>query len=288
MEKHGYNTVTTSSNTNGLLRTLLQEDTSGGRECYPSHNKTFWGKELAIMSRCNLLLMDQTDNKIKAVTEALPFVEKLTSPHSFDLPDTIVSEANKSGNGNLEIFDWSSVGLVADKRDHLNSSIQQVQPNTNNSSQLICSGNNSNTMASAGSEYLQEQAIKSSSSHEPPNLASYLPNVPEQCSGTGIQMSHIRPRKRPRKSTPRKIDIEWKNSCTGSHSTDSEETLSGEDIPSESENQCVPVSAGSHCRLSPRSDEESFFSGTKVLFKKTAGKGWASTIKSRTSFKFII
>lgn len=252
------NTVKTSSVANSPLRTLLQEDgnkpASDDKECHAMHNNTFWGKELGNMSqiRSSLFLMKNTNNKVnyhktsEAVEDSWPVDCKLTSPCGFKSPGYNLSEANMSTNRNLEIFDWSTVGVMADTNNHLNSS------------------------------------DTSDSTHKVPTSDSKFLNSPEQCKTGDLQSPktlHVKPRKRPRKSTPRKIDPVWQNSCSVSHSTDSEGTASADEVPSESPrklvisrespNDCVPVSSFRY-RFSPRSDEESS-SGTKVLFKRTAG-----------------
>ena len=252
------NAVKASSVANSLLKTLLQEDSnkpaSDDKECHTVHNNTFCGKELGNMSqiRSNLFLMKNTNNKVnyhktsEAFEDRLPVDCKLTSPCGFNLPGYNLSEANMSANRNLEIFDWSTVGVVADANNHRDSS------------------------------------DTSDSTHKVPTSDSNFLNSPEQCKRGDLQSPntlHVKPRKRPRKSTPRKVDPVWQNSCSGSHSTDSEGTASADEVPSESPrklaichespNDSVPVSSFRY-RFSPRSDEESS-GGTKVLFKRTAG-----------------
>ena len=252
------NTVRSSSHADGLLRTLLQEDSnkpaSGDEECRTILNNTFCGKEMGNISQIgsNLFLMKNTNKKdnyhktSEAVEEGVPVDSKLASTCGFKSGGYNLSEANMSATRNLEKLDWSTVGVVADENNHMNAS------HTNHSS------------------------------HKVPTSNSNFPNSPDQCSTGDVQSPntvHVKPRKRPRKSTPRKIDPVWQNSCCGSHSTDSEGTSSPDKIPSkstrklvissESPSNCVPVSSFCY-RFSPRSDEESS-GGTKVLFKRTAG-----------------
>ena len=285
------NAVTTSSDTSGILRPLLQKCSTkppaGDREGCPSHNKTFWGEEMGNLSQMpNLLLMEHTNNKVnipkhsETVTEALPVDNRLTSP-GFNF-----SKTDKSEKGRLEVLDWSSVGVVKNKNDHMKSSPQRVRCGSNSSSQL-CSGSSSKAVEVAGSECLQDQSIESSNGHMPQTSDAHLCNLPEQCPVSDKQMPQtplIRPRKRSRKSTPRKVDVNRKNPCSGSHSTDSEATLSADDKPSESPDESAPV-ASSHSRFSPRSDEESSCGGTKVLFKRTAGKRCALIVITSCKFK---
>ena len=269
-EARQINAVTTCTGTTEIRRTLLQEHRrDASEELCPSHDKTFFGKELRNMSKICNLLTEHTNgkngfvNRSEAVTEVLPLDENLTSPSSLKSPDN-------------HLFTWSRIGVLADtspKSEQLQSSHQHVQPLTTNNNSRFYSENRSKTAAAGNNNCSQEQISDSSVLHKELNSNSRLSN-----SFDGSQISqtpHLSSRKRPRKSIPRKIDVEWQKSFSGSNSTDSEGTFSADEKTSESPSQSESTSVrSSPKRCSPRSDEESSSIGTKVLFKKTAGKQW--------------
>lgn len=273
-DSHKYNSVSTSSGARGVLRTLLEESsvkpTTGDEECQLYIRDTLWGKDLR-----SGFLMENTYNKVQclntseAVPETLPGDNRLRSHQGPKSPGDNLSDTHISANMNLEISDWSTFGVVADsQRNHLNSSLA-----------------NKPLVAASEGEYLQKEPTEIRNSLEKaPTSVSHFCNPPEQCF-EGNSQSHnvmdVRPRKRPRKSIPRKIDREWRKACAASHSTDSEETASADEVPSlspdecitpcESPVKCVPVSSARCQHISSPRSAEGDSSGTKVLFKRSAG-----------------
>jgi len=234
--------------------------------------------------------MNKNEDYLKtadATTEVCSVAEKLSLPCEINTQTVTFSEDSNTRNGSLEYLDWFSIGVLAEKSpDELN-----LQP---------CSGKG----LTAGKNNREGQIIESCSYESMPKSSTKTLKVAasgkfasidtdedkkrgqETCSnigktagksslemclaGTDNQKQKIDcliPRKRPRKSIPRKIDIKSEHFGSCSHSTDSEETLSADETTSElSSNKCTPV-------VSPKSSRSDSISprGTKVIFKRTAG-----------------
>lgn len=264
-EERQINNTRTGTGTVGILRTLLRESGKdpSGKYCHSDH-KSLWGKEHVFMPQMgNLLLTENTNTKDMPVTNVVPLDGKLISPCCLNSVDKDSLEANKTGTRNLESHDWSRVGVLADENSeqlHVKSSRKRL--NSNRTSSHLYSRNISEGGA-FGKNCLQGQTTEISVPQNKPLFTPPLCNSTgqTQISQTPVSLS----RKRPRKSVPRKIDmhLEWQKSCS---SSDGE----GTSKVSESPNQDVSGSP-SHERSSSESDKESS-GGTKVLFKRTAGK----------------
>lgn len=265
-EERQSNNTRTGTGTVGILRTLLQES---GKDPFGkylhSDYKSLWGKEEHVFmpQMGNFLLTENTNTKDMPVTNVVPLDGKLISPCCLNSFDKYSLEANKTGTRNLESHDWSRVGVLADENSeqpHVNSSRKRL--NSNSTSSLSYSRQISEGEAFA-KDCLQGQTTEISVPQNKPLFTPPLCNSTgqTQISQTSVSLS----RKRPRKSVPRKIDmhLEWQKSCS---SSDGE----GTSKVSESSNQDVSGSP-SHERSSSESDKESS-GGTKVLFKRTAGK----------------
>lgn len=260
-EERHINNTRTGTGTVGILTTLLRESGKDpfGKYCHSDH-KSLWGKEHVFMPQMGNL---NTNTKDMPVTNVVPLDGKLISPCCLNSFDKYSLEANKTGTRNLESHDWSRVGVLANENSeqlHVNSSRKRL--NSNFTSSLSYSGHISEGEA-FGKDCLQGQTTEVSVPQNKPLFTPALCNSTgqTQISQTPVSLS----RKRPRKSIPRKIDmhLEWQKSCS---SSDGE----GTSKVSESPNQDVSGSP-SHERSSSESDKESS-GGTKVLFKRTAGK----------------
>lgn len=234
--------------------------------------------------------MNKNEDYLKtadAATEVCSVAKKLSLPCEINTQTVTFSEDSNTRNGSLEYLDWFSIGVLAEKSpDELNLQ--------------LCSGKG----LTAGENNREGQIIESCSYESMPNSSTKTLKVAasgkfasidtdedkkrgqETCSnigktagksslemclaGTDNQKQKIDcliPRKRPRKSIPRKIDIKSEDFGSCSHSTDTEETLSADETTSElSSNKCTPV-------VSPKSSRSDSISprGTKVIFKRTAG-----------------
>lgn len=261
-EERHINNTRTGTGTVGILTTLLRESGNDpfGKYCHSDH-KSLWGKEHVFMPQMGNL---NTNTKDMPVTNVVPLDGKLISPCCLNSFDKYSLEANKTGTRNLESHDWSRVGVLANENSeqlHVNSSRKRL--NSNFTSSLSYSGHISEGEA-FGKDCLQGQTTEVSVPQNKPLFTPALCNSTgqTQISQTPVSLS----RKRPRKSIPRKIDmhLEWQKSCS---SSDGE----GTSKVSESPNQDVSGSP-SHERSCSESDKESS-GGTKVLFKRTAGKG---------------
>ncbi|KAL9964587.1 hypothetical protein ACROYT_G028244 [Oculina patagonica] len=219
--------------------------------------------------------------------------------------------ASKSRSGNLESLHWSNIGVLAEKNPDKLNLYHHVQHETDKRSPLYL---DKDLTAATGSNCQKVQATKGFNYDSVQNsplktmkelvggtfvgrfdVAEDIKRYQEASSGssettgkssldqeTRLQegdkqkTDFIIPRKRPRKSIPRKVDIARENLYASFHSTDSEETLSADEVNSElSPNESTPVvspkSSGSGSK-SPR--------GTKVIFKRTAGVWSVSSLKS--------
>ena len=256
------NNTRTGTGTVGILTTLLRESGKDpfGKYCHSDH-KSLWGKEHVCMPQMSNL---NTSTKDMPVTNVVPLDGKLISPCCLNSFDKYSLEANKTGTRNLESHDWSRVGVLANEdSEQLRVNSSRKRLNSNFTSSLSYSGHISEGEA-FGKDCLQGQTTEVSVPQNKPLFTPALCNSTgqTQISQTPVSLS----RKRPRKSIPRKIDmhLEWQKSCS---SSDGE----GTSKVSESPNQDVSGSP-SHERSSSESDKESS-GGTKVLFKRTAGKG---------------
>ncbi|XP_078381417.1 uncharacterized protein LOC144664178 [Oculina patagonica] len=263
-------------------------------ECCPSHDKNCQEKEPERMSQlCGLLLSGHV------------------IPHGLNAQSINFSEASKSRSGNLESLHWSNIGVLAEKNPDKLNLYHHVQHETDKRSPLYL---DKDLTAATGSNCQKVQATKGFNYDSVQNsplktmkelvggtfvgrfdVAEDIKRYQEASSGssettgkssldqeTRLQegdkqkTDFIIPRKRPRKSIPRKVDIARENLYASFHSTDSEETLSADEVNSElSPNESTPVvspkSSGSGSK-SPR--------GTKVIFKRTAGVWSVSSLKS--------
>lgn len=273
-------------------------------ECNSSHDRTLQEKEpeSTLQIRGLLLTGHKKGESSEADMEAFSVAEKMSLPCDFNAQSIAFPEASKSGSGSLENLDWFNIGVLAENSDQQDSHQQHVQLKTDKNSQL-CS--EKDLTASAGSDYLQGQATESSKFDEVSNTSTKGLKVSagntvrdldagdlgnsryeKACNATcktfdesSLEMSLeggdtqkqkndcVLPRKRPRKSVPRKIDIEKEKSRSGFFTSDSEATLTADELTSElSSKQCTPAVSPN----SSGSDSESSRS-TKVIFKRTAG-----------------
>lgn len=212
--------------------------------------------------------------------------EKFSPPCEFNTR----SEDSNTKNGSLECLDWFSVGVLAEKQspDKLNlqpCSRKDETAGKNNREGKITEGLNYQSIPNSSMKLLKVAACSKFESLDIEEVKTRCQETSRntgRTAGTPSEEKHIEgidnhwqkqtrdcliPRKRPRKSIPRKIDIKSEHSCSGSHSTDSEETLSADEITSElSPNKCTSV-------VSPNSSSSDSISskGTKVIFRRTAG-----------------
>ena len=222
-----------------------------------------------------------------AVTEVFPVAGKVSFPYEVNTQSVSFCEDSNTRNGSLECLDWFSVGVLAEKSpDKLNLQLcsgKGLTAGNNTREGQITEGFNYESVLNptiktmknaAGGKFesldidedkkrFQETASDTGKTAGKSSLEMFL-------EGTDIQKQKVDcliPRKRPRKSLPRKIDIKNEQFGSGSHSTDSEETLSADEIASElSSNKGTPV-------VSPKSSSSDSISprGTKVIFRRTAG-----------------
>ena len=217
-----------------------------------------------------------------AVTEVFSVAEKLSHPCEMNTQSVMFSEDGNTKNGTLECLDWFSIGVLADKSsDELNlqpCSGKGLTAGKNNNEGQITKGFNYESMPSSciktlkvaacgkfGSLDINEDKPRCQETSSDTGKTAGVPSQEKRKEGIDNQKQTrdcLIPRKRPRKSIPRKLDIKSEHFCSGCHSTDYEETRSAGLSP----NKCTPVvspnSSGSDS-ISPR--------GTKVIFRRTAG-----------------
>lgn len=231
-----------------------------------------------------------------AVTEVFSVAEKLSLPCEFNTESVTFSDDCNTKNGSLECLDWFSIGVLAGKQSpeklNLNWQLCSRKGETagkNNHEGKVTEGLNYGNIPNSLVKLLKVDAcskfgsldnveVKTRCQETSRNTGGTAGRPPEEKHMEGID-NHwqkqtrdcLIPRKRPRKSIPRKIDIKSEHFCCGSHSTDSEETLSADEITSElSPNKCTSVVSPNS---SSRSDSISP-KGTKVIFRRTAGTGY--------------
>lgn len=234
--------------------------------------------------------MNKNEDYLKTsdtVTEVFSVAENLSLPCEINTQSITFSEDSNTKNGSLECLDWFSIGVLAEKSpDELNL--------------LLCSGKG----LAAGKSNREGQIIEGCRNESMPNYRSSTGTLkvaaggkfgndedkkgcPDTSSDIGKTAGRsslemclegidnqeqtrdcLIPRKRPRKSIPRKIDLKSEHLCLRSHSTDSEETLSADERTSESSSEkCTPVVSPN----TPRPSDSTSPRGTKVIFRRTAG-----------------
>lgn len=284
---------TTSSPGN---KTVKKRSSKPVMELSSSRDRTFQEKEPECMLQTRELLLTENVNKKEdylkssdAVTEVFPVAEKLSLPYEFNTKSVMFSEDNNTRNESLETLDWFSVGFLAEKSsDELNLQLcsgkgltaernslggqttegfnYESRPNSSIKALKVTAGGKFGGL-DIDEDKKRCQETSSDTCTCKTSGKSSLEMCMEGVDNQKQKTNCLIPRKRPRKSIPRKIDIERENFCSGSHSTDSEETLSADEISSElSPNKCTPVVSPNCSRsdsISPR--------GTKVIFKRTAG-----------------
>ena len=239
----------------------------------------------------------------EAVTEVFPVAEKLSLPHGLIGKCTSFSEVSNSINGNLESLHWFNIGMLAEKSPDKLNLHQHVELETDKNSHLysgkeLTASTESNcpkVQATEGFNNVSVQKSPFKTIKEPVSdkfvgsldAAEDKERYQEASSGTDntIGKSSLEmclkgedkqkqksdckiPRKRPRKSIPRKINIDMEAMYPSFHSTDSEETLSADEITSElSPHECTPVVSPNSSAAGSKSP-----SSTKVIFKRTAGR----------------
>ena len=266
--------------------TLKEDHSDSAIECSSSRDKiTSVNGQEGFSKIRHLLMTEQVHNNednyncSAAIAKVFPASEKLSSPVDFNGKSTTFSELRKRKSDNLDTLDWRNVGVLAENSDHRNS----YELDTDKNSKLFTG---KDLKPSAGSNCHHRQASGSS------NVGNHFHPEPDKkdrksCSGTAkfsLEMNPgecdarkrktdcLIPRKRPRKSIPRKLDLDQKNLCSDFLSTDSEETLSADEITPEfslqrcasvaslvSQDKCTPVnSSRSQCKLvvSPGREEQ--------------------------------
>lgn len=243
-------------------------------------------------------------HKNPEAVRGFPVAERMSLSRGLNAQSITFSEVSKSRSGNLHVesLRWSNIGVLTENSPDKQNLYDHVQPKTDKKSLLylgkdLTASTGSNCPKVQGTEGFNYDSVQNSpfkTIKEPVggtfvgrfDVAEDNKRCQEASSGTGEttgkssletclkegdkqkqKTDFIIPRKRPRKSIPRKVDIARENLYSSFHSTDSEETLSADEITSElSPNECTPVvspnSSGSGSK-SPR--------GTKVIFKRTAG-----------------
>lgn len=221
------------------------------------------------------------------VTEVFSVAENLSLPCEINPQSITFSEDSNTKNGSLECLDWSSIGVLAEKSpDKLNL--------------LLCSGkglsawkNDREGQIIEGCRYESMPNYRSSTGSSKVAAGGKFGNDEDKkgCQETSSDIGKtagrsslemclegidnqeqtrdcLIPRKRPRKSIPRKIDLKSEHFCLRSHSTDSEETLSADETtPELSSEKSTPVVSPN----SPRPSDSISPRGTKVIFRRTAG-----------------
>lgn len=263
--------------------------------CYPamelssSQDKNFQEKEPASISQIQALLLTGHDDKkkdyhksSKVVTEVFPVAEKLSLPCGLNAKSISFPEISKR-SGNLESLHWSNIGVLTEKSPgNLNKyKLAQIEKDkVQENEDFNCHHVQKSFFETlkepvrgicfGGVEMAKEKKQCQQASSVPDKTIN-KPSLEIRLKGGGKEKQktdYIIPRKRPRKSIPRKVDIQRENLHSSFHSTDSEETLSADEITSDLlNNECStatvsPSSSGSGSK-SPR--------GTKVILKRTAG-----------------
>ena len=287
--------------------TLKKDYSDSAMECSSSRDKITLVNEQEGFSKIRHLLMteqvhnnEDNYNCSAAIAKVFPASEKLSSPVEFHGKSTTFSELRKRKSDSLETLDWRNVGVLAENSDHRNS----YELDTDKNSKLFTG---KDLKPSAGSNCHHRQASGSS------NVGNHFHPEPDKkdrksCSGTAkfsLEMNPggrdaknrktdcLIPRKRPRKSIPRKLDLDKANLCSDFLSTDSEETLSADEITPElslqrcasvaslvSEDKCTPGnSSRSQCKLvvSPGREEQC----PPVISTKREEQGAAVVSKER-------
>ena len=217
------------------------------------------------------------------VTEVFSVAENLSLPCKINARSVTFSEDSNTKNGSLECLDWFSIGVVAEKSpDELNlllCSGKGLTAGKNNREGQITGGCRYETRSStgtlkvaAGGKFGNDEdrkgCLETSSDIGKTAGRSSLGMCLEGINNQEQTRDCLIPRKRPRKSIPRKIDLKSEHFCLRSHSTDSEETLSADERTSESSSdKCTPVVSPN----SPRPSDSISPRGTKVIFRRTAG-----------------
>jgi len=210
-------------------------------------------------------------------------------PCEINTQSAMFSEDSNTRDGSLECLDWFSIGVLAEKSpDKLNLQLcsgKGLTAGKNNRGGQITEVFNYESVLNpaiktmkntAGGKFegldieedkkrFQETAGDTGKTAAKSSLEICLEGTENQKQKIDCELI---PRKRPRKSIPRKIDIKSALFGSGSHNTDSEETLSADEITSElSPDECTPV-------VSPKSSSPDSLSprGTKVIFRRTGGK----------------
>ena len=244
-----------------------------------SRERTFQEREL----KCGY--MNKKEDYLKtsdAVTEVFSVAEKLSLPCEISAQSVTFCEDSNTRNGSLECLDWFSIGVLAENiPDELKFQLCSGKGFTagkNNHEGQITEGcsyerlpdSSTKTLKFAaggkfGSLDIDEDKKRCQETSSDTGKTTGKASLEMCLEGTDNQKRKIDcliPRKRPRKSIPRKIDIRSEHFVSGSHSADSEETLSADEITSELSPVVSPNSSRSDS-ISPR--------GTKVIFKRTAG-----------------
>lgn len=221
------------------------------------------------------------------VTEVFSVAENLSQPCEINAQSVTFSKDSNIRSGSLECLDWFSIGVLAEKGpDELNLLVcsgKGLAAEKNNGEGQITEGCRYESMpnyrsstrtvkVAAGGKFGNDEG-KKGCQETPSDIGKTAGRSSLEMCLEGIDNQEqtrdcLIPRRRPRKSIPRKIDLKSEYFCLGSHSTDSEETLSADEIASElsSEKSTPAVSPNS-----PRPSDSVSPRGTKVIFRRTAG-----------------
>lgn len=271
-------------------RAMKEYSCDPAMELSSSQDKNFQEKEPASISQIQALLLtghvdkkEDYDKSSKVVTEVFPVAEKLSLHHGLNAKSLTFPEISKRRIGNLESFHWSNIGVLTEKSpDKLNTyQHAQIEKDKVQETEGFNCHSVQNSFFKTLKEPVRGKCFGGLDMTEEKKLCQQASGDPGKTIGkSSLEMclkggdkeeqktDYIIPRKRPRKSIPRKVDIQRENLHSSIHSTDSEETLSADEITSDLLNyECStavvsPSSSGSGSK-SPR--------GTKVIFKRTAG-----------------
>ena len=269
----------TSSPSNSIVKERVKPavNSSSIRE------RTFHEKELG----CGH--MNKNEDYLKTsdtVTEVFSVAENLSQRCEINAQSITCSEDSNIKSGGLKCLDWFSIGVLAEKSsDELNLLVcsgKGLTAEKNNGEGQITEGCRYESMpnyrstrtvkVAAGGKFGNDED-KKGCQETPSDIGKTAGRSSLEMCLEGIDDQEqtrdcLIPRRRPRKSIPRKIDLKSEHFSLRSHSTDSEETLSADEITSElSSGKSTPAASPN----SPRPSDSISPRGTKVIFRRTAG-----------------